>query len=174
VEWKDIFIESYGSALKVLERAMQELTPEDLNWQPRHDCNSIGWTTWHLTRALDGLMSSVMGEDELWIRDAWHSEFNRPPDMDNGYGHTPEQVASFSFSDINTLLDYHQAVLERSKNYLATLNNSDLCREVDDFRSQLFPTVGSRLIVVLDELLQHTGQVGYIRGLIHGKGWQEY
>jgi len=45
VEWKDLSIKSYGSAFRILERALQELTQEDLNWQPRPDCNSIGWTT---------------------------------------------------------------------------------------------------------------------------------
>ena len=175
VEWKDLLIKSYSSATRVLERALQGLTQEDLNWQPRPDCNSIGWTTWHLTRALDGLMSSVMGEEELWIKDRWHSKFNRPPDItDHGYGHSPEQVASFKCPDINTLLNYHQAVLERSKSYLDTLSSSDLSRKVDDSWSPLFPTVESRLTVILDELLQHAGQVGYIRGLIHGKGWQEF
>ncbi len=175
MEWKDLLIESYGSSLRVLERALQGLTQEDLNWQPRPDCNSIGWTTWHLTRALDGLMSSIMGEEQLWIKDRWHSKFNRPPDAtDHGYGHDPEQVALFKCPDIDTLLNYHQAVLERSKNYLVTLSSSDLGQKVDDSLSQLFPTVGSRIIVTLDELLQHAGQVGYIRGLIHGKGWQEF
>lgn len=175
MEWKELLIESYGSALRVLERALQGLTQEDLNWQPRPDCNSIGWTTWHLTRTLDLIMSSIMGEEELWIKDRWHSKFNRPPDpTDHGYGHSPDQVALFKCPDIDTLLNYHKAVLERSKSYLATLSNSDLSRNVDDSWSQLFPTVGSRLTVALDELLQHAGQVGYIRGLIHGKGWQEF
>ncbi|MFC1977391.1 DinB family protein [Chloroflexota bacterium] len=175
VDWKDLLIESYGSAFRVLEQALQELTQEDLNWQPRFDCNSIGWTTWHLTRVLDGLMSSIMGEEELWIKDRWHSKFNRSPDTaDHGYGPSPEQVALLECPDIDTLLNYLQAVLERSKSYLATLSRSDLSRKVDDSRSQLFPTVGSRLTVILDELLQHAGQVGYIRGLIHGKGWQEF
>ena len=55
MEWKDMLIENYGSAFRVLDRALQGLTQEDLNWQPRPDCNSTGWTTWHLTRALDGM-----------------------------------------------------------------------------------------------------------------------
>ena len=175
MEWKDLMTESYGSALRVLERALDGLTQEDLNWQPRPDCNSIGWTTWHLTRALDGLMSSTTKEEELWVKDGWYSKFNRPPDAtDSGFGHSPEQVAEFKCPDIDTLLNYHRAVLERSKICLTTLSNSDLSRQVDDSMSQLFPTVGSRLVVALDELLQHAGQVGYIRGLLHGKGWQEF
>jgi len=53
-------------------------------------------------------------------------------------------------------------------------SSSDLSRKLNDPWSQLFPTVGTRLVIALDELLQHAGQVGYIRGLLHGKGWQEF
>lgn len=54
------------------------------------------------------------------------------------------------------------------------MSSSDLGRKLNDPWSQLFPTVGARLVIALDELLQHAGQVGYIRGLLHGKGWQEF
>lgn len=175
MEWQDLLAENYGSALGVLERALKGLKQEDLNWQPRPDCNSIGWTTWHLTRALDGLMSSLTGEEELWIKDEWYNKFNRAPDAtDSGFGHSLEQVAGFKCPDIDTLLNYHRAALERAKSYLATLSSSDLNRQINDSSSQFFPTVASRLVVSLGELLQHAGQVAYIRGLLQGKGWQEF
>jgi len=72
MEWKELLIENYGSALRLLERTLQGLNQEDLNWQPRPDCNIIGWTTWHLSRSLDLIMSSIMSEEELWIKDKWY------------------------------------------------------------------------------------------------------
>jgi len=175
MEWKDLLTDSYAAALKAVERALDGLTQEDLNWQPRPDCNSIGWTTWHLTRCLDGLNSSIMNEEQLWTKDGWHTRFNRSPDPDDtGYGHSPEQVAAFKSPDIETLLNYYRAVLEKSMRCLTILSSSDLSREIDDPWSQLFPTVGARLIIALDEILQHAGQVCYIRGLLQGKGWQEF
>ncbi len=174
MKWKDLLIDSYGAVSKTVERALDGLTREDVNWQPRPDCNSIGWTAWHLTRALDELISSITEEEQLWIKDKWHAKFNRLPDpSDDGYGHSPEQVAAFKCPEVKTLLKYHQAVLERSKHCLTTLSSSDLGREIDDTWSQVFPTVGQRIVIALDEILQHVGQVCYIRGLLHGKGWQE-
>ena len=41
-----------------LERTLNGLTIEDLNWQPKPDCNSIGWLTWHLTRWQDFQVAS--------------------------------------------------------------------------------------------------------------------
>ena len=175
MEWKDLLIDSYSAVFKTVGRALDGLTREDLNWQPRPDCNSIGWTTWHLTRALDAIISSITGEEQLWIKDGWHSKFQRPPDPeDSGFGHTPEQVSAFKSPDVQTLLDYHRAVLERSKLYFLTLSKADLDRELDEPWFQPLPTVGVRLVSILADSLLHAGQAAYVRGLRQGKGWQKY
>ena len=175
MEWNDLLEDGYSRVLKVLESALDGLGSDDLNWQPRPDCNSIGWLTWHLTRVQDDHIASLMGEEQLWTRDGWHARFNLTPDSkDIGFGHTPEQVAEFKSPDIQTLLDYHRAVLERTKRYFLTLSNSDLDRELDEPWYQPLPTVGVRLISVLADSLQHAGQVAYVRGQRYGKGWQKY
>jgi len=35
------------------------------------------------------------------------------------------------------------------------------------------PTVGVRLVSVMADQLQHCGQIGYVRGLLKGKGWSK-
>ena len=69
MEWKDLFIDSYEEAFNSIERALDGLSKEDLDLQSHPDCNSIGWTTWHQARELDGLISSITGEEQLWIKD---------------------------------------------------------------------------------------------------------
>jgi hypothetical protein len=175
MEWKDLFIDSYDEAFNSVERALDGLSREDLDVQSSPDCNSIGWTTWHQARELDGLISSITGEEQLWVKDKWHEKFNRSPDpTDSGTGHSSEQVAAFNSPDVETLLSYYQAVLEKSKRSIASLSDSDLSRKIDDPWAQYFPTVASRLTVALAEAHQHAGQVGYIRGQLKGKGWQEF
>ena len=175
MEWKDVVTQIYDSTLDVLERTLKGLTQEELNWQPKPDCNSIGWTTWHVTRFLDMILSTLTGEEQLWIRDGWCGKFNRPADpADTGGGgrHTPEQVAAFKSPDTDTLIGYYRAALEEAQNYLSTLSSSDLDRKIDDRFSQRAPTVGSRISRVIPELQQHVGQIAYIRGLLQGYGWQ--
>ena len=160
MDWKDLLIDGYGAAFRAVERALDGLTQEDLNWQPRPDCNSVGWTTWHITRGLDEIISSITMEEQLWTKDGWHAKFNRSPNPnDNGYGHSPEEVSAFKCPDVRTLTNYHQAVMEKTRRCLTTLSNSDLSREINDRWSKLFPTVGTRLVILLDEILQHAGQV---------------
>ena len=175
MEWHDLLTDSYGRVLEILESVLNGLTEDDLNWQPRHDCNSIGWLTWHLTRQQDAQISALMGEEQLWIKDGWHSKFNRPADPeDSGFGHTKEEVAAFKSPGVQTLLDYQHAALERSKEYFLALTKNDLDRELEEPWFQPLPTVGVRLISIMNDAVLHAGQAAYVRGLLEGKGWQKY
>jgi len=175
MEWYDLLSDGYGRIIEVMERVLTGLEEEDLNWQPRPDANSIGWLAWHLTRQQDAQISSLTGEEQLWTRDGWCTKFNREADpKDGGFGHTPEQVSAFKSPDIETLLAYTRATVERSRNYFHTLSAADLDRELNEPWFQPLPTVGVRLISILDDSILHAGQAAYVRGLRQGKGWQKY
>ena len=175
MECYDLLADCYGRVLEFLENVLEGLTEDELNWQPCQDCNSIGWLAWHLTRQHDAQVASLIGEDQLWINDGWHAKFGRAPDpQDIGFGHTLEQVTAFKSPDIQTFLDYHSAVLKRSKNYFLTLSQTDLDRKLDEPWFQPLPTVGVRLISILEDSMLHAGQAAYVRGLRQGKGWQKY
>ena len=80
---------------------LHDITQDNLNWQPRNDCNSIGWLAWHLTRQEDAQISSLMGEYQLWINEKWYTKFNRKADpKDVGFSNTPKQVAEFKSLDV--------------------------------------------------------------------------
>jgi len=175
MEWHDLLADGYGRVLEFMESVLRGLSQEDLNWQPRQDCNSIGRLTWHLIRQQEAQIASMKGDEQLWTRDGWHSRFHRPPDPgDIGFGHTPEQVSAFESPDVQTLLDYHLAVMERSKQHFLTISRTDLDRELDEPWFQPLPTVGVRLVSILEDSLLHAGQAAYVRGLRQGKGWQKY
>ena len=172
MKWQELITDGYGRALQVLEKALAGLTLDDLKEQPHPDCNSIGWLTWHLTRVQDDHIADLMGEEQLWTKDNWYARFNRPPDRkDIGFGHSSEEVAAFKSPDVETLLEYHRAVLERSRRYISNLSMTDLDRELNEPWYQPLPTVGVRLVSVMSDCLQHAGQVSYVRGLLKGKGW---
>ncbi len=175
MEWNDMLSDGYNRIVDVMERVLKGLNEEDLNWQPSPDCNSIGWLAWHLTRQQDAQISSLAGEEQLWTKDGWHAKFNRPSDpRDVGFGQTPEQVAAFKSPNVDTLLAYNKAVVERSKAYFNTLSKTDLDRELNEPMFQPLPTVGVRLISIMDDSVLHAGQAAYIRGLRQGRGWQRY
>jgi hypothetical protein len=175
MEWEDLLIDGYGRIPEFLENVLKGLTRGDLDWQPRYDCNSIGWLIWHLTRLQDVQTASLMDEEQLWIRDEWYTKFGRQPEPDDiGFGHGLEQVSAFKSPEAKILLDYNRAVVQRSKQYISSLSETDLDRELDEPWFQPLPTVGVRLVSILDDSLLHAGQAAYVRGLRQGKGWQKY
>jgi len=174
MDLQQILNDGYGRVPDIMNTVLDGLTLDDLNEQPKPDCNSIGWLCWHLTRVHDHHISALMGKDQLWIRDKWHAKFNRAADPnDTGFGHSPKDLKAFKAPNAKTLLDYQRAVLERSKGYFNTLTAADLDRELNEPWFQPLPTVGVRLVSVMADQLQHCGQIGYVRGLLQGKGWSK-
>ena len=43
MEWQQLLSDGYGRILEVLEKALTGMSREDLDRQPRPDCNSMGW-----------------------------------------------------------------------------------------------------------------------------------
>ena len=92
---------------------------------------------------------------------------------DIGWGHTLEQVAAFRSPDAEIQLEYHRAVLERTRRYIIGLSEAELARELNEPLFHPLPTEGVRIVSVLSDDLQHAGQVAYVRGLLQGAGWLE-
>jgi hypothetical protein len=172
MDYKQFIIDIYSRLFQEFEIVLQGLSVEDLDYQPQPQLNSIGWLAWHTIRGQDRMNSDLFGEEQLWVRDAWHAKYNRKPDpKDTGFGHTVEQVAAFRSPDVQIYLDYYQAVTSRTKQYVSgRLSPSDLGREVTSPTLGTTNTVENRLMGAINNL-QHIGQAGYIRGMLKGIGW---
>jgi hypothetical protein len=173
--WQQFVNDLFLRISQELERVLEGLTVDDLNQQPRHDCNSIGWLAWHLTRSHDRNMSEIAGMEQLWIKDKWYLKFDRASDpSETGVHHSLEEAAAFRSPDSTTVLEYHRAVVERIKDYI----NSSLS-EIELERESHSPTLGTtrpvqaRLVAVINEGFQHVGQAAYVRGLLNGRGWSD-
>ena len=151
-----------------LLEAVGDLTPEELAWQPGADANPIGWMLWHTIRVEDmWIQFFVQRQPELWERDGWHEKFGLPT-RDNGFGHTPEQVANFPALDLAELLRYGEAVRASTLEYLRGLAPEDFDRVPREQRPNL--SVGGVLLQLLGEFYQHQGQIAYLKGLKRGAG----
>lgn len=169
--WRELIVDGYGRLPELMSEALAGLVIADLDRQPHPDCNSIGWTAWHLTRVQDSQIADLMGVEQLWLKDGWHEKFGRPADPeDTGYGHTPEQVRAFRSPSVKVQLDYLHTVTKRTQRYLASLSPSALDRKLDEPWFKPLPTVGVRIVSILADCHQHAGQASYIRGLLAAQG----
>jgi hypothetical protein len=173
MKWQKLVLDSFQRQAQELQKVVEGLTEDDLNRQPAPDCNSIGWLVWHVTRSVDRNMSELMGEEQLWIKDKWHTRFGREPDPnETGVGHTTEQAKEFRSPSANVIMDYHKAILSKVEDYInRRLTDGELSRE------NFSPTFKKTSIVediIAGQFwhgMHHVGQAGYIRGLLKGKGW---
>ena len=163
------FIETaLKSEQALLVEAVEDLTPEELAWQPGADTNPMGWMLWHTIRVEDmWIQFFIQGQIEIWEREGWHEKFGLPT-RDNGFGHTPEQVAGFPALDLRELLKYGEAVRAGTLEHLRGLSPEDFDVVPRERRPNL--TVGSVYRQLLGEFYQHQGQIAYLKGLKRGAG----
>ncbi|HZQ59650.1 MAG TPA: DinB family protein [Acidimicrobiales bacterium] len=161
--------ELYGRVPDAAREVVSGLRTPQLTDVPRPGANTIAWLIWHVGRVQDHHVSELIGTKQLWAEnESWSQRFGLPPDPHNtGYGHTPEQVAAVRPDNGGALLDYLDAVMGRSRRFLAGLTPEDLDRIVDR-RWDPPVTMGVRLVSVADDNLQHIGQAAYLRGLLEG------
>ena len=161
-----VLVDGFDRIRQVVRHTVTGLSPEQLAFAPAPGANSIGWLVWHLTRIQDDHVADVADTEQVWTSGGWFERFALPlRSADTGYGHRPEQVSAVRVPSAQLLIDYHQAVFEQSRQYLAGLSETDLARVVDESWDPPV-TLGVRLVSVLSDDLQHAGQAGYLTGLL--------
>ena len=173
MRWQELIMDQFLRIEQELSLVLDGLTVEDLNQQPAPDCNSIGWLAWHLTRSHDRNMSELIGEEQLWITEKWYVRFNRAPDPgETGVGHTVEQTKAFKSPEGQVVMDYHRAILKRIEQFISGgIAEEELDREVYSPTLKNMAKAVRRITGVIQQGFLHTGQVGYVRGMLKGRGW---
>lgn len=157
--------EAIGRVQGAAARAVEGLSAEALRWRPDEAANSIAWLVWHLARVQDDHVAEVAGWDQVWTATDAGERLGLPPGaMDTGFGHGPSEVAAVRPDGPQVLVEYLDAVTDRTRQYLAGLGPDDLDRVVDEGWDPPV-TLGVRLVSVISDGLQHAGQAGYLRGL---------
>lgn len=161
-----VLLEGFGRLPGLVRGAVEGLEPEDLQVRPDATGNSIAWLIWHLSRVQDDHIADAAGTGQLWTEEDWSGRFNLPfgPD-ETGYGHSSEQVSAVKVESASLLIDYYNAVHQRTVNYIQQLNEQDLDRIIDDSWDPPV-TLGARLVSVTQDCVQHAGQASYVRGLL--------
>jgi hypothetical protein len=165
-----ILLDAFGRVHDGLHQALDGLTEGELYREPHPP---IGWLAWRINRVQDNNMSRLAGREQAWIADGWHARFGMEPnprDFGPALTHTREQVGAFRASRM-LLLEYHDAVYPRTQEYLAALRSEDLDRELDEPRYQPLPTLGVRLVSVMESNIQDIGRIVYLRSLHRVGGW---
>jgi len=165
-----VLADAFGRIVEDVELAVAGLPADELAVRPDPDANSIAWLAWHAARVQDDHVAALADRPQVWTEGGFHARFGLDLDpRDIGYGHTSEQVAAVRPDGPELLLDYLRAVTERTLEYLAGVDATELDRIVDR-RWDPPVTAGVRLVSVIDDGMQHAGQARYVRGMIERRG----
>ena len=163
---KDILLDGLGRIPDEVRGAVHGLTAEQLRWAPAQGANTVGWLVWHLTRVQDSHLAELLDEGQIYVTGDWGPKFGLKSDpSDTGYGHSTTEISKVEPRSAQVLLDYYQAVHDRTVAYVSGLTGADLDRVVDE-RWDPPVTLGVRLVSVIDDDAQHAGQAAYVRGLL--------
>lgn len=168
----ELLVDGFGRIRENVAAALEGLTREQLTYRAGPGANPVSWLVWHLTRVQDDHVAAAFGATQVWTSGSWATRFGLPATMtEHGYGHTPEQVATVAAATASAslLLEYHEETYAQSVKLVSGLNDADLDRVVDT-RWTPAVTLGVRLVSVLDDDMQHSGQAAYVRGLALGQG----
>ncbi|WP_219419181.1 mycothiol transferase [Pseudonocardia nigra] len=161
----DLLADAFDRIREGVRNAVDGLSADQLAYHVDDRANMIAWLVWHLTRVQDDHVADAAGTEQVWTAQGWAQRFALPFDTAaTGYGHGPDEVAAVR-ADPDLLAGYHDAVAERTVEYVRGLAGADLERVVDDAWDPPV-TLGVRLVSVVSDDLQHVGQAGFLRGVV--------
>ncbi|WP_199430892.1 mycothiol transferase [Qaidamihabitans albus] len=161
----DVLTDAFGRIQEIVHETVGGLSAEDLAFRVDREANSIAWLVWHLTRVQDDHLAGVAGTEQVWTSQGWSQRFGLPFDEGSiGFGHRSKDVAAVR-ADAELLTGYHDAVYERTVEYVRSLTDADLDQVIDESWDPPV-TLGVRLVSVVGDDMQHVGQAAFVRGIV--------
>lgn len=131
---RDLFLEQHaamhsaavgGNKMSAAERTFAGLTDEQMRVRPREDLNSLAWLMWHIARAEDIMVGTVIAGRGQVFDDAWLKRLAISR-RDFGIGMTSPEVTDLTKQiDVAALRDYRDAVGRRTREIVAGFTDQD-------------------------------------------------
>ena len=151
---------------QAIKRVIDGLKQEEIAWQPKSGCNSIGLILFHIYKVEDSfIQTNLQGKKELWEKGKWYQKLDLPVTEASAH-YTVKQVDAFPVPKLKAILEYGAAVRTATLAYLDTLKAADFDKQIKMRFGPLPMAVVFSILV--SHSAQHTGEMSYIRGLKRG------
>lgn len=162
----DIILKSLAENAEYIEDAVKGLTADELAWSPQPHSNTIIFLMWHLARIEDLWINRVLkGGKEIYETDGWHKKFGTSA-QDSGFGFDVAKLKGWPVPALKLLKEYASAVRKAAIAYITPLTEKQFDEPRDFGWSK--GTTGSALTHLISEVGEHSGQIGYIKGIMKG------
>ena len=168
------------AALHSLYRdAASTMDLEHVNHRGDHDGLPIAFSWFHIVNMMDASFMLLSGDTPIWNAE-WAERVGIGID-DHGKHRTHDEMLDQRIADMDAMVQYQEAVFERTESWLATLDPAELERVVipRPFPDMIASTFSARVadeagITVLDGLecwiyqhgMRHMGEIEYVRGTL--------
>jgi uncharacterized damage-inducible protein DinB len=162
----EMLLKSLDENSTYVENAIRGLSADELAWSPRPHSNSIAFLMWHLARVEDLWINRLLlvGK-EIYESEGWYKKFGTAA-SDNGFGYDVEKLSAWPVPKPELIGEYVVAVRKKTVSYIEPLTEKQL-DEAKEFGWSK-GTTGSALSHLISEIGEHSGQIGYIRGIMKG------
>jgi len=119
-----------GSPASAAERAFAGLSDEQMRVRPREDLNSLAWLMWHIARAEDIMVNTILHGRDPVCDDAWRKRLGVSR-RDFGIGMTSTEVTELTRQvDLAALREYRDAVGRRTREIVGNFGDKDWGGEI--------------------------------------------
>lgn len=172
----ELYADLIASLAEGMHSEVGKLSPQQLDWQPDTEGNSIGVTVWHVARWLDVITRVFQGrppEDELWLTQGWAGRTGYNP-QGIGYrrlgaltGYTQPEVAAIPHLTAEESLTYLDQSCEALRSYLLSLPSFEaLLQPVSEWGAEPPVTKDQLLKVVFMGCSGHLGEIKALRAMM--------
>ena len=114
-----------GNKMSNAERTFGGLTDDQMKVRPREDLNSLAWLMWHIARAEDIMLNTVLSGRSQVFDDGWMKRLAIDR-RDFGIGMTSAEVWDLTKKiDVGALREYRDAVGTRTREIVGGFKDED-------------------------------------------------
>lgn len=145
--------------------ASDGLTTWQLNHVPEGHVHSIAWCMWHGARIEDLFFQQLFqGKPQEWDTGGWAARTGLP-EKGFGTGQSPEEAHDVRIDRMEEFAAYADRVQALATEFLASINDADLAREVK--LGQRTETLGESInLHLVIHLNGHRGEINLLRGMM--------
>ena len=163
--------ESFVTNWEWMERYIDGLSQEEIEYRPNDQCHSIGFILWHYGRALDMWTQTLARKEEQIYEREWAERLGFNPEaMDVGFGYSVEDLSGWNCPDKELLVGYATAARDNLLGFLGEHDDDSLASTIMTTRQGGEINLATMFRMLIWEVNQHGGQAGYLRGMQRGLG----
>lgn len=157
---------SLRSMHALLDKAVEGMTAEQLNFRPQEGGVSGFFSLWHYVRTEDNIINFVtQGRPTVWLIGSYDEVFGLPRNS-QGTGMTEDEANAVRVADVAKWHEYQQGVWKATDEYLAAMSPDEFNQ-----RKVTIKPLGEMSLwdgiygVCLSHGYRHVGEIEYVRGV---------